>query len=86
MRLLIVSPLRVSSSTLTFLNVHLSRRIWKMQFIIGQIYLHAQKVGVIGRTCQLSIPKPASQFLLQAESRAARNTLLWEGSAERIVC
>lgn len=86
MRLLIVSPLRVSSSTLTFLNVHLSRRIWKMQFIIGQIYLHAQKVGVIGRTCQLSIPKPASQFLLQAESRAVRNTLLWEGSAERIVC
>lgn len=57
-----------------------------MQFIIGQIYLHAQKVGVIGRTCQLSIPKPDSQLLLQAESRAARNTLLREGSAERMVC
>lgn len=71
---------------MAFLNVHLSRRIWKMQFIIGQIYLHAQKVGVIGRTCQLSIPKPASQLLLQAESRAARNTLLREGSAERMVC
>lgn len=71
---------------MTFLNVRLSRRIWKMQFIIGQIYLHAQKVGVIGRTCQLSIPKPASQLLLQAESRAARNTLLREGSAERMVC
>lgn len=71
---------------MTFLNVRLSRRIWKMQFTIGQIYLHAQKVGVIGRPCQLSIPKPASQLLLQAESRAARNTLLWEGSAERMVC
>lgn len=50
-----------------------------MQFIIGQIYLHAQKVGVIGRTCQLSIPKPASQLLLQAESKAARNTLCGRG-------
>lgn len=54
------------------------------QFIIGQIYLPAQKVGVIGRTCQLSIPKPVS-FLPQAESRAARDTLLGEGSADRMV-
>lgn len=36
------------------------------QFIIGQIYLPAQKVGVIGRTCQLSIPKPVSFYHRQS--------------------